>query len=132
MFAAIRSWWRDVTIGNAPTIIDKYLLSGNTNAQLKREITTNINFILSQNKKKHYKFGKTGHALTRTDQEDYRTESYSEMYLLYVSKIPTFVEFLEKYYAVKYYANKYNKNKDLKSLGKMKSQDGNYYLYLVV
>jgi hypothetical protein len=54
------------------------------------------------------------------------------MYLLYESKIPSFVEFLEKYYSAKYKNDKFNKNIDTNSLGTMKSIDGNYYLYLVV
>ncbi|CAG0993277.1 hypothetical protein METP2_02748 [Methanosarcinales archaeon] len=132
MLGTIRSWWRDLSIGVAPEVINEYLLSGNPNAQMKREITKNINIILSENKRKHYKFGKTGHALTRIDYDDYRKASYTKMYLLYMSPIANFVEFLEKYYATKYYANKYNKNVDVNSLGLMKSRDGNYYLYLVV
>jgi hypothetical protein len=132
MFNAINSWWRDISIGKAPAIISDFCCKGKPNSAMKSAITKNVTNILLENKKRYYKFGKTGHSLNRSDYEDYRSASYEKMYLLYESKIPSFVEFLEKYYSAKYKNDKFNKNIDTNSLGTMKSIDGNYYLYLVV
>ena len=54
------------------------------------------------------------------------------MFLLYESTSVKNIEDLEIYYSTKYKPEKRCDNKDTKSLGKMVSINGKYYLYLVI
>lgn len=125
-------WWKSIIIGSSPQIFEKCCITGIPSATKKTAITKTVNNIIDENKKKHYKFGKTGHTLTRTDQDDYRAASYTKLYVLYKSKKETYVESLESYYCKKYKTKKNNDNIDVNSLGKMKTLDGFYFLYLVI
>ena len=128
----IRKGFKDFFIGEAPIPIDSYCITGVPTRINKSIITKNINFILSQNTGKHFKFGKTGNVLTRTDQKDYRTAPYTKIFLLYKSRNKYFVEALERYYSFKYNHQKLNDNVDILSLGTMRSYDGFYFLYMVI
>ncbi len=135
MFDIINGFIKDIRIGEKPCIETCFCIENNIlNNGIKSSITKKIELIINHktNKKKTFKFGKTGHPNIRTDQNDYRANPYLFMYLLFKTTNKTHIESLEIYYSKKYYYHKRNANYDTKSLGKMRSYDGFYYLYLVI
>lgn len=126
----IEAFFKGIFKGDGPEIITTYLETGVVTAFLKKAISTNIRNILTTHPRKKFKIGKTGHPLTRAEQDDYRKSSYSKMYLLYRSTLQNRVSELEAYYIQKYYSR--NDNINPNSVGTMKSPDGYYYLYLVI
>jgi hypothetical protein len=90
---------------------------------LKLYITKTIDEIINKhgNKRKTYKEGKSDHSPKRAEFDDYRSGSYSKMFLLYESTSVKNVEYLERYYSTKYKPEKRYDNKDTKILSKMVS-----------
>lgn len=134
LFESFDSWLDDVFIGKPPVLDSQFCVVGRINHSLKLHITKSINTIINKhgNKRKTYKIGKTGHSPKRVEFDDYRKGSYSEMFLIYESESVKNVESLEIYYSTKYKPENRCDNKDTKSLGKMVSINGKYYLYLVI
>jgi hypothetical protein len=130
--SALTNWLKTLFIGNAPEINVNYCSKGTVTSGLKSVITKDIELILNNRKGRNYKFGKTGYAPTRVDQDDYRAGTYDEMFLLYESTSEANVSTLEEYYATKYHSRKGNDNIHTHSGGKMRSLDGYYYLYMVI
>lgn len=134
VFQSFDSWLDDVFVGNSPILYDDFCVVGANNRSLKLHITKTINEIINKrgNKRKTYKIGKSGNSPKRVEFDDYRKGTYSEMFLLYESESVKNVEDLEIDYSTKYKPDKRCDNKDTKSLGKMVSIKGKYYLYLVI
>ena len=128
----IRKDFKDFFIGEAPLPTDKYCVTGVPTRINKTIITKNITFILSQNRDKHFKLGKTGNVPLRIDKKDYRTAPYTKIFLLYKSRNKSFVESLERYYTIIYKPQKLNDNIDNNSLGTIISYDDFYILYMVI
>lgn len=133
-FESFGSWLDTVFVGKAPIVIIDYCVVGRINHSLKLYLTKSINEIINKhgNKRKTYKIGKTGRSTRRAEFDDYRGKAYSEMFLLYESSSVKNIEDLEIYYSTKYKPEKRCDNIDTKSLGKMVSINGKYYLYLVI
>lgn len=123
--------FKNVFIGYAPEINTEHCLSGSIQDQIPK-ITKAVEEIITSNSGKRFKFGKSGDPALRADFADYRSAPYSEMHLLFQSDKESVIENLEEYYATMYAGRARCDNKDTLSLGKMKSCDGLYYLYLVI
>jgi len=134
IFESFDSWLDTVIIGKPPKLYDDYCIVGRVNASIKNHITKIINEIINKhgNKRKTYKVGKSGRTSKRAEFDDYRSSLYSEMFLLYESESVKNVEDLEIYYSKKYKPENRCDNIDTKSLGRMVSINGKYYLYLVI
>lgn len=133
-FESFDSWLNTVFVGAAPVLNSDFCVVGRISHSLKLSITKSVTGIINKhgNKRKTYKFGKSGRSPKRAEYDDYRSGLYSQMFLLYESTSVKNVEDLEIYYSKKYKPEKRCDNKDTKSLGKMVSIDGKYYLYLVI
>ena len=134
VFESFSSWLDDVFTGKSPKLDSSYCVVGRVNHSLKLHITKSINEIINKhgNKRKTYKIGKSGRSPKRAEFDDYRSGLYSQMFLLYESESIKNIEDMEIYYSIKYKTEKRCDNKDTKSLGKMVSINGKYYLYLVI
>lgn len=134
VFESFSSWLDDVFVGTPPKLDSSYCVVGHINQSLKLHITKSINEIINKhgNKSKRYKIGKSGNSPKRAEFDDYRSGTYSEMFLLYESESVKNVESLEIYYSKKYKPENRCDNIDTNSLGKMVSIKGKYYLYLVI
>ena len=134
IFESFESWLNTVFIGKSPILNSEFCVVGVINHSLKLHLTKTVNEIINNHgtKRQNYKFGKTGRSPKRVEFDDYRSGVYSEMFLLYESTSVKNIEDLEIYYSTKYKPEKRCDNKDTKSLGKMVSINGKYYLYLVI
>jgi hypothetical protein len=131
--SAFQNWWDTLTIGPAPEIhVDHLVESASNSSGLKWKITYRVNKIIKDHGEDKHKFGKSGHPPYRVTMEDYRSEPYTKMFLLYQSTSADEISQLEVHYIKKYKKLKLVENKSETPNHKMVSYEGKYYLYLVV
>lgn len=112
-------------------VIEDYLFRfkiRDNESNVRRRITRSINLILNNNPDQRFKIGKTGAGAGR----HLNYSNYQFMFLLCKSSREDYIDNLEAHYIDSYIRNPLNDNKNVGSAGKMQSNDGLYYLYLVI
>lgn len=126
-------WWIEEKYGVAPKPNDDHLQTGEFSRSLKCKITRRVNKILSEHSSKRYKFGKSGQPHERVKKDDYKNEEpYTIMFKLYESTSEKFVSDFEAYYIKLYKKHQMNDNERDTTKDGMASENGKFYLYLIL